>query len=161
MSTETRTDVEGKRQSETETGAWMSAVLAGLAGGVVMGVILTVLNPAGLTVAIPSLYGLEGGIAGWVIHLSNSAILGVVFAAIVLTTPLQTYANSVAASTGLGATYGVLSWIVTGSIVLPLWLQAVGSPAAMPVPTFAIPSLLWHLAYGIVLGAVFAFVENR
>ncbi|PSP71872.1 hypothetical protein BRC86_14185 [Halobacteriales archaeon QS_3_64_16] len=68
MSAETRTDVEGKRQTETETGAWTSAILAGLACGAVVGLVLTMSNPLSLTVAVRSLYGSEGSIAGWVIN---------------------------------------------------------------------------------------------
>lgn len=158
MGTETQPDAVAWR---TDTRAWIGAITAGIAGGVVMGVIVWVLMPAALTVAIPALYGLSGGFAGWTIHLFHSAVLGVVFAAILSFEPLRGYADDVMASTALGTAYGVVLWVVTGSLLLPLWLQAVGFPAAPPVPTFAVPSLLWHVAYGVVLGAVFPFVKGR
>jgi uncharacterized membrane protein YagU involved in acid resistance len=139
---------------------WLGAIIAGLAGGVAMGIFLLVLSPDALTTVIPALYGLQGAVAGWVVHLFNSVVLGLVFAALVSLTSLRKYAESVRGTIGLGAVYGVVLWVVTGSIILPLWLQAVGVPAAPPVPTFAFPSLVWHLAYGIVLGAVYPYVVS-
>jgi len=44
---------------------------------------------------------------------------------------------------------------------MPLWLSAVGSPASPPLPNFALPPLLWHAVYGVVLGGVYAAVEGK
>lgn len=139
---------------------WLGGILAGLAGGVVMGILLLILSPDALTTAIPALYGQQGAVAGWIVHLFNSVVLGLVFAAVVSLTSLRRYTDSVRGTVGLGAVYGVVLWVITGSIILPFWLQAVGVPAAPPVPTFALPSLVWHLAYGIVLGAVYPYVVS-
>ncbi|MFH5797382.1 histidine kinase [Haladaptatus sp. CMAA 1911] len=137
---------------------WLGAIIAGLAGGVAMGIFLLVLSPDALTTVIPALYGQQGAVAGWIVHLFNSAVLGLVFAAVVSLTSLRRYTDSESATIGLGAVYGVVLWVITGSIVLPLWLQAVGVAGAPAVPTFALPSLVWHLAYGVVLGAVYRYV---
>ncbi|WP_266080860.1 histidine kinase [Haladaptatus caseinilyticus] len=161
MGTETATtDEVTAEQTSPRYGPWLGAVIAGLAGGVAMGILLLILSPDALTIVIPALYGLSGGIAGWFIHLSNSAIFGVIFAAMISLTSLHKYAESERASIGLGAIYGVVLWVLTGSIILPLWLQVVGVPAAPAVPTFALPSLVWHLAYGVVLGAVYPYVRT-
>ncbi|PSP48965.1 histidine kinase [Halobacteriales archaeon QH_1_68_42] len=45
--------------------------------------------------------------------------------------------------------------------VMPLWLSAVGSPASPPFPNFAVPSLLWHVVYGVFLGGVYAATVER
>ena len=139
---------------------WLGAIIAGLAGGIAMGIFLLILSPVALTTAIPALYGQQGALAGWIIHLFNSIVLGLIFGALLLQPSLRKYAASERGSTGLGAVYGVVLWVVTGSIVLPLWLQAVGFAGAPPVPTFALPSLVWHLAYGIVLGAVYPIAKS-
>jgi len=54
-----------------------------------------------------------------------------------------------------------VTWLVLAALVMPLWLGAVGSPASPPFPNFAIPSLLWHAVYGVVLGGVFVAVHDR
>jgi hypothetical protein len=42
---------------------------------------------------------------------------------------------------------------------MPVWLGTVGFPAAPPLPNFAVPSLLWHLVYGVALGLVYPAVR--
>jgi len=51
MSQATTTEV----QRSTETGKWIGAIGAGLAGGIVMGAVMAVLTPTALTAAIPAL----------------------------------------------------------------------------------------------------------
>lgn len=53
-----------------------------------------------------------------------------------------------------------LAWVLLAALLLPVWLSAVGFPTAPPFPNVALPSLLWHLVYGVVLGAVFASVRD-
>lgn len=59
-----------------------------------------------------------------------------------------------------GLVYGVVIWVVLAALVMPVWLGAVGFPSPPPFPNFAVPSLLWHLVYGAVLGAVFPAVKG-
>jgi hypothetical protein len=145
--------------AETRTGTfsdWQAGVVAGIAGGVVMGVLVSLMNPPTLEVAIASLYGLAGsGIAGWTAHLSHSAIFGVVFAALVAQPSLRSYGERIGTGAAFGVGYGVVLWVVAAALVMPIWLSAVGSPASPPFPNFATPSLLWHVVYGGVLGAVY------
>lgn len=152
-------DVSTER-TRSRYGRWLGGGIAGLAGGVAMGIVLTILDPAALSTAIPALYGQQGAVAGWIAHLFHSVVLGLVFVALVSLPRLRNYADTRRGSTALGAGYGVVLWVVTGSILLPLWLQTVGFTGGPPVPTFAIPSLVWHLAYGIVLGAVYPLARS-
>ncbi|SEO59876.1 hypothetical protein SAMN04487948_103422 [Halogranum amylolyticum] len=153
MSTETTTATVGT----TETSTWKGGLGAGLAGGAVMGVMLTVMMTPVIEVAIPAMYGLSGGAAGWVIHMSNSAVLGVAFAGIANALGVG---ENVPKSVGLGAVYGAVLWVVLAALVMPVWLSAVGFPGAPPLPNFNPMSLVGHLAYGAVLGAVFPFVRD-
>ena len=145
-------------QSATDTGLalpdWQAGVVGGIAGAAVMAVLVSLMNAAVLAGAIPALYGLSGGIAGWVVHLSHGAVLGVVFAALVE----RGYpgAHSTGTVVGLGLLWGVLTWVGLAALVMPLWLSAVGFPMAPPFPNFAPPSLLWHAVYGGVLGVAYA-----
>lgn len=147
------TDTRSRTDTDVLLADWQAGVVGGIAGAAVMGILMSVMNPAVLEAAIPALYGLSGGIAGWFVHLSHGAVLGVVFAAIVESgavgdrTPTKTV--------GLGIVWGVLVWATLAALVMPVWLSAVGFPMAPPLPNFAPPSLLWHAVYGAVLGAVY------
>jgi uncharacterized membrane protein YagU involved in acid resistance len=142
----------------TEQGVWKGGVVAGLAGGALMGVMLSVLMTPVIQVAIPSMYGLSGGAMGWVVHMGHSAILGVVFAGVA--SALPTYTDSTAKTAVVGAAYGAVLWVVLAVLVMPLWLSAVGSPANPPFPNVNVMSLVAHLVYGVVLGAIYPAVES-
>jgi hypothetical protein len=156
MSQETRTETT----AATGTGLadWQAGVVGGLVGGAAMGVMITMMMmPAVIEMAIPALYGLSGGLAGWVVHMAHSAILGVVFAAIAGTGVVSGVGRSAVA----GLVYGVVLWAVLAALVMPIWLQTLGFPAAPPFPNFALPgSLPAHAVYGVLLGALVPFVGN-
>ncbi|WP_089828073.1 DUF6789 family protein [Halogranum amylolyticum] len=155
MSSVTETAVE----TGVEGRAWQAGVVGGLFGGALMGVLLSVLMTPVIQSAIPALWGLSGGVAGWVIHMSNSAVLGVAFAA--LAKALPQYSSSIGRSTALGAVYGVVLWVVLAALVMPVWLGAVGFAGAPALPNFNPMSLVAHLVYGIALGAAYPLVLNR
>jgi len=148
---------ESSRAAEADTGVrlsdWQAGVVGGIAGAAVMAVLVSVMNAAVLQAAIPGLYGLSGGIAGWIVHLSHGAVLGVVFAAII--DRGLGGDSSTGTVVGLGLAWGVVTWIGLAALVMPVWLSAVGFPAAPPFPNFAVPSLLWHVVYGGVLGVAY------
>ncbi|MWG34330.1 histidine kinase [Halomarina oriensis] len=137
----------------------MTGVAGGIVGAVVMGALISLMNPPTLQVAIPSLYTLappENGLLGWIVHVSHGAVLGLVFVAIVNARGLR---GSVGGLIGGGVAWGVVTWVVLAALLMPVWLDAVGSPANPPFPNFAMPSLLWHVAYGAVLGTVVAVAD--
>lgn len=155
MATETR------QQTGIVTGsAWQGGVVAGLAGAVAMTALMLAMGATPvLAAAIPGLYTLAppaNPAAGVVVHLSHGAILGVGFAALVTAADVTDPRRVVLA--GLG--YGVGTWAVLAALVMPLWLSAVGFPTPPPFPNVAVPSLLWHLVYGVVAGAVFVGVAD-
>jgi hypothetical protein len=141
-----------------EQDLWKGGVVCGLAGGAVMGILLSVVMTPVIQGAIPSMYGLSGGLAGWVVHMSHSAVLGVVFAGVAAALPQ--YSDSIGKSAVLGAVYGVVLWVVLAAFVMPVWLSAVGSPANPPLPNFNPMSLAAHVAYGVVLGALYPAVDS-
>jgi hypothetical protein len=153
MSTETETAVD----AGIELGDWQAGVGGGILGAAVMAIAISAMNPPTLVGGIPGLYTLSGGIAGWVVHLSHGAILGVVYAAIVEADAVSI--DSVGKYLGAGLGWGIVTWGVLAAIVMPIWLSAVGFPQAPPFPNFAIPSLIWHLIYGVVLGIVYPLLR--
>jgi hypothetical protein len=155
MSSVTETAVE----MDVERREWQAGVAGGLFGGALMGILLSVMMTPVIENAIPALWGLSGGLAGWIIHMANSAILGVAFAA--LAKALPKYSSSVGRSTALGAVYGIVLWVVLAALVMPVWLGAVGFAGAPALPNFNPMSLVGHLVYGIALGAAYPLVLSR
>jgi uncharacterized membrane protein YagU involved in acid resistance len=141
-----------------EQGAWLGGAVAGIAGGVLMGIMLTTQMTPVIERAIPAMYGLTGLTAGWVVHLFHSAVLGLVFAGVVRAAPQ--YVGTRVKCIGAGVAYGVVLWIVLAAIVMPIWLGAVNFPGTPPLPNFNPMSLVGHVVYGAVLGAVFPSVAE-
>ncbi|WP_241432369.1 DUF6789 family protein [Halogeometricum borinquense] len=142
-------------QSELTTGVerWQAGVVAGLLGAVAFSALLAISAPAALTAAIPSMYGLSGGMAGMGIHLSHGALLGVVFVAVLRLWPDP--GRTVTRAAIAGTAYGVVLWGILAVFVMPLWLSAVGFAGAPSLPAFDLMSLVGHVLYGIVLGATY------
>lgn len=161
MATETTSETEGREiQTEAASIDWKIGAVGGIVGAIVMGALMLYMNEAVIAVAIPSLYTLAPPPTvpvGMGVHLFHGAVLGVIFAAIVSTAGVE----SPTTITGIGIGWGVVTWVVLAALLMPLWLSAVGSPADPPFPNFAIPSLLWHVVYGLVLGGVYAGLKSR
>ena len=149
-------------QEITERQQWVAGGLAGFAGGIAMGVLLQVLMTPVITTAIPALYGLDGVVMGWIVHLFHSVMFGLAFAgAVILLPPLRRYTDSIGRSTGLGIAYGILIWATAAAIVMPIWLSTVGFPSPPPLPNFNPMSLVGHVVYGLLLGGLFPIFRNR
>lgn len=161
MAQERRQDTKGLERTEAERDgrSWQHGVEAGLIGGLVMGVLFSLLMPPVIENAIPALVGLSGGIAGWVVHMSISAVFGVVFAAALVQPRIAAVADSVVGAVGLGLVYGAILWVVAAGVVMPLWLSAVGFPSPPPLPNLGLMGLLVHLAFGLVLGVSYYYLR--
>jgi hypothetical protein len=125
-----------------------------------MAVVMAALTPAALETMIPALYGQEGALVGVTAHLVHAAIFGVIFAAIVRFANLSRFADRLVPMVAIGLVYGVALWVLAASVVMPVWLDAVGVAGAPAVPTFAIDSLWSHAVYGIVLGAAYPYLKR-
>jgi len=155
MSTETATTTTS---TATELGDWKAGVAGGLAGGLIFGVMMAMMMPMIMEMAIPGMYGLEGPLAGWFLHLSHSAILGVGFAAIAGL--VLSRDASLLKTIGLGVVYGAVIWAILATFVMPAWVGAM-TPMAPPVPDVNPMSLVGHVVYGATLGSVYtAIVSN-
>lgn len=148
-STEPRTGIELSN--------WQAGTVAGVAGGVAMGVMLTMQMTPVIEHAIPAMYGLDGGLAGWIVHVSHAAILGVGFAAVLVARRATDW--SLARTAGAGLAYGVVLWAVLAVLVMPVWLDAVGFANAPALPNVNVQSLLGHVVYGVVAGVAYAVLD--
>ncbi|APW97018.1 histidine kinase [Halobiforma lacisalsi AJ5] len=141
-------------RTSTALPPWQAGTVGGIVGAIVFGALMALQTPGVLEMAIPSMYGLEGGLAGMVIHVSHGAVLGVVFAALLVGTGRRDLRPGRATVAGLA--YGIAVWAVLAVVVMPIWLSAVGFEMAPSVPNVALESLVGHAAYGIVLGLAYA-----
>jgi hypothetical protein len=142
--------------------------VAGLAGGVGMGLARWALLPSALETMIPALYGLRGSLAGWVVHLFHATVFGLVFGAGVRSVAsLRRYVagdrtfDRLRTGARVGIAYAVVLWFLGASVVQPLWLGLLGVPGAPPVPTFDPTNLVGHVVYGTVLGVGFPLLAHR
>ncbi|SIS14799.1 hypothetical protein SAMN05421752_11456 [Natronorubrum thiooxidans] len=156
MASKTATRLGVRRGTALEP--WQAGTVGGIIAALAFGILMSVQTPAVLEMGIPAMYGLEGGLAGWLIHVSHGAVLGVVFAAL-LTATKRPHLGPVK-STAAGLVYGVVVWAVLAVVVMPIWLSTVGFAMAPAFPNIDMMSLVGHAVYGIVLGIAYAFLER-
>jgi hypothetical protein len=123
--------------------------VAGLVGGVIFGMLMQMM---GMIEMIAMLVGSSSVAVAWIVHLLISAAIGAGFG-LVLGSRATTFPLGVA--TGLA--YGAAWWIL-GPLVL--------MPAKLGMPLFAIDatagkSLMGHLIFGAVTGAVYVAAKRR
>lgn len=140
---------------------WSHAAAAGLAAGVLMGLFID--GVMGKILIIGALWGVPTPAGGWTVHLANSLVFGLGFAALMRVTgtpaPSSLRSREGRRCLGLAAAYGVVLWVVAAGFVMPLWMEAVGL-VAPPVPNLAPPSLVAHLIYGVGLAATIPFLAR-
>lgn len=156
MASETTTRTA--ERTETALEPWQAGTIGGIAGAIVFGAMMAIQTPEVLEAAIPALYGLEGGLVGMVVHVAHGAVIGVVFAAVLVATGRTD--PGLATGGILGIAYGLVVWAVLAVVVMPIWLSAVGFEMAPAVPNIAVESLVGHAAYGLVLGVTYAVLER-
>lgn len=132
---------------------WFAGAVAGMIAGVVFGSLMMLLMSEVIEEMIPELWGIGPGIVlGGLIHLFNSVVFGLIYAAIAGIDPIEPYANDLTTGTGIGVAYGLVVWLVAAAIVMPLWLGE-------PVPTIDPMSIAGHVVYGAILGALYPAIR--
>jgi uncharacterized membrane protein YagU involved in acid resistance len=121
-------------------------IIGGLAGGVVFGLLMQF---AGMMGMVAQLVGSQSVVVGWLVHLFNSALFGAIFALL-----FAKWAGGVGRAAVLGLLYGVLWWVLGALLIMPVWLGM--TEMVFKLGPDAWKSLAGHLAYGLVLGVVFA-----
>lgn len=139
------------RQSPAALGPRLLAGAAGgLAGGLVFGLMMQAM---GMIPMVAGLVGSDAVAVGWLVHLAISVALGLGFAAV-----LGGRLRSWGAAVGLGAAYGLVWWVLGALIAMP---ARMGMPL-LNVDDMALQSLMGHLVFGVILGAVaFPLARSR
>jgi uncharacterized membrane protein YagU involved in acid resistance len=149
-------DVRGDGEQEgvgTEglNAIWRGA-LAGLAGGIVFTGVMVQL---GVLPTIARLVGMVSSIAGLIVHLTISVIIGTSYGLL-----FRRQSFDLGSALGWGVSYGFLWWVLGPLTLMPILL---GGTAQWTVQAAAesFPSLVGHLGYGAALGVVFHILEAR
>ena len=124
-------------------------VAAALTAGVCYGVAAEAVG--GSVGIIGVFYGVEHAVVGWITHQFHSVVFGFAFAGIVTLLPAR-YRDSLPAYVLVGTGWGLVLWFVAAGFVSAIWLRLLGIQA--PIPSLSTVTLVAHLAWGPVLGAL-------
>jgi hypothetical protein len=124
-------------------------ILGGLAGGVVFGMLMAMMDMIGM---VAQLVGSSSAAVGWIVHLAISAFIGASFAVL-----LGSLAKSLVPAALVGMGYGVVWWVLGALLIMPAQL---GMPV-FELNTTAWQSLMGHLLFGLVLGIVYSVLARR
>ncbi len=127
---------------------------AGLAGGVVFGIMMGMM---GTLPMIGKMVGHPSAVTGFIVHLVNSAIIGVGFAMV-----FGQAVNGIGSGLGKGLLYGGAWWLLGPLTLMPLFLgMGLGVNWNVAAAVTMLPSLVGHLMYGAILGASYAWLRER
>lgn len=139
--------------------------VAGIAGGLVFGIMMQMMmapTPDGQQIPMMKMVAMVVGsdslTAGWLYHLFNSALIGALFG-LILGSRVISYGTGL----GLGAAWGILWWVLGALILMPvlLGMEPFASLRMAPMRPVAMGSLIGHLIYGMLLGAIYRWAEAR
>ncbi|HZM79548.1 MAG TPA: hypothetical protein VFC19_27775 [Candidatus Limnocylindrales bacterium] len=151
------TDTRAKHEQEQVVRAGptlATGVIAGFAGGIGFGVLM---QNEGMLPVVASLVGGRTASLGWVVHLAIAVFVGVSFAIIGISFAIffARAATGFLSSTLFGLLYGAFWWVLGGLLLMPVWLGM----KAFVIDEMAWKSLVGHLIYGALLGAVYGLVS--
>lgn len=124
-------------------------VIAGLVGGIAFGLMMQMMGMMGM---VAGLAGQSSAGVGWIVHLGISAVLGAGYG-LTLGQLRQSWGRSI----GMGMAYGLAWWVLGPLLIMPLMM---GMPVAEVGPV-QVQSLIGHLLFGAVAGAVFNALIRR
>lgn len=139
-----------------EPGQLRNITIASIVAGVVMGVILQ--SFTGAIPIIGALYGVDIAIVGWITHLFHSVVFAIAFAGALTRPTLARHSQIRLNVLLLGVVYGVLLWLIAAGFVMPIWLSAVGVPAALP--NLSSVGFLGHVIWGAVLAGSYCLLPE-
>ena len=141
---------------------WRRGGIAGGLAAVVMGAVIGVGDLAVLREAIAGLYLQSGSLAtGVLAHVVHGTIFGILFAAVLSDPSLHRVTEWRWKTVLAGIVYSVALAVAGAGLIMPMWLDAVGTTPAPPLPNVSVPLLAWHLVYGLVLGVAFSVLDGR
>lgn len=127
----------------------VAGAAGGLVGGMVFGMMMQMMD---MIPMVAMMVGSESIIVGWGLHLAISVALGIGFG-LVSVRGLDSWGPGI----GMGVVYGVVWWVLGALLLMPVKL---GMPVFV-INTMAWQSLMGHIIFGAILGAVAVAVIRR
>lgn len=124
-------------------------IVGGLAGGVVFGMLMQMMD---MIPMVAMLVGSESVAVGWLVHLGISAVLGAGFG-LVGARLLSGWGSGILG----GIASGVVMWVLGALIAMPARLDM----PLLNLDSMAWKSLMGHMVYGAILGAVAVALARR
>ncbi len=101
---------------------------------------------------IAMLVGSKSNAAGWAVHLMISMVIGIAFSVL-----MENRLKNLSAGLTYGMAYGIFWWVLGALILMPAKLN-------MPLfhfNTMAWQSLMGHVVFGLVLGALVVQIPRK
>ncbi|MFQ5551367.1 MAG: hypothetical protein ACE5FJ_09040 [Gemmatimonadales bacterium] len=127
----------------------------GLAGGMLFGVMMGMM---GALPMIGRMVGLPSMVGGFVVHMAISAMIGVSFA-VLFGRRLNGIPSAVLSGLAYGAVWFLLGPLTFMPLMMGMGLQGVAASWSLGTMVRMMPSVMGHLAYGGVLGAVYGLLH--
>ena len=133
----------------TPTQRIMTGAMGGIVAGMVFGMMMNMLGMIG---TIAMLVGSKSTAVGWAVHLGISMVLGIAFSLLA-----EKRLQNISAGLIYGMAYGIFWWVLGGLILMPAKL---GMPL-FHFDTMAWQSLMGHVVFGMVLGALVFLIPRK
>ncbi len=127
-------------------------IYSGPAGGVVFGAIMAMM---GMLPMIGNMVGLPSARVGFFVHMVISATIGGSFA-------LVLNASGLRGGVASGLVYSFAWWILGPLTLMPFFMgMGLGVNWNIAAMGQAMPSLMGHLIFGVILGVTYRWLHNR
>ncbi|GIU80943.1 MAG: hypothetical protein KatS3mg006_0007 [Pyrinomonadaceae bacterium] len=134
--------------------------IAGIIAGLVFGMMMQMMAaPDGkpMMAMVAQVVRSESLVVGWLYHLFNSAVIGIIFVVL-----LDNRINGYGSNVFFGILYGVAWWVLGAMILMPLFLgmppfAALMMSSMLPV---ALGSLMGHILYGVILSIGYMLLKR-
>lgn len=130
----------------------VAGIIGGLAGGVVFGMMMAMM---GFLPMIASLVGSQSAVVGFIVHMVISAGIGAGFGLV-----LGRAVTTLGVAVGLGAIYGGVWWILGPLTIMPI-MMGMGPQWSVEAAVGSLASLIGHVIYGAIAGAVYGLLTSR
>ena len=129
-------------------------VLGGLLGGTVFGAMMGMM---GMLPMIGQMVGQPSALAGFAVHMVNSAIIGAGFA-VVFGRTVEGFGSGMTT----GMLYGIGWWLLGPLTLMPLFMgMGFGVNWNLGAAQSMLPSLVGHIMYGVISGTSYAWLRQR
>jgi len=146
-------NVKSLFSAETINKALVKGGVAGLVGGSVFGVQMTV---GGMLPMVADMIGSTSIIVGFALHMLISFTIGVTYAFAAEATPnfLPTWPKAIS----LGIVWGIVWWVLGALIMMPLILGM--NEMVLEVGEMQEMSLVGHVMFGIIAASFYAIIRD-